>query len=63
MTNTSWWLDLSREQFAARLRTEAARMANARGATFYVHAWTEAKEPARRRPTAYGYALEAQRVE
>lgn len=60
---TSWWLDLTREQFIARLPSEAERMANVKGATFYAHAWTEFREPARRRLTPYTYALEADRVE
>lgn len=60
----SWWLNLSREQFAARLPTEAERMALARRTVGYTVNPMQFQDPPRKaRKTAYTYHLEARTVE
>lgn len=60
---TSWWLDLTREQFAARLPAEAARMAEDRKRVLYSSNPKQFADAPRRAPTVYRYALECEAVE
>lgn len=59
----SWWLDLSREQFAQRLPAEVERMETDKKRVLYSPHPGPSPDPPRRKPTAYGYALEARLVE
>lgn len=62
--SASWWLDLSREQFAARLPTEAERMALSRRTVGYTVNPMQFQDPPRKaRMMVYTYHLEAGIVE
>lgn len=60
---TSWWLDLSREQFAQRLPAEVERMETDKKRVLYSPHPGPSPDPPRRKPTAYRYHLEAGHIE
>lgn len=63
MVCRSWWIDLTREQFAARLPSEAARMAEDRKRVLYSYNPKQFADAPRRAPTVYRYHLEADVIE
>lgn len=64
MTTSSWWVGLSREQFATVRTYEAERMAMDKKAKLYQTDAFERKEPPRRTvKTPYTYHLELEPFE